>query len=69
MIALFAPVPRSSMSSEGLYGCRFDKELRWGQKIVNTYGLRGDTADQLFYANDVRVAAIIEEMIITYQLS
>lgn len=69
MIELLAPVPVASMSSEGLYGCRFDKTMRWGQKIVDTFDLHGVTANQLFYADDVRVAQIVEEMISAYQLS
>jgi hypothetical protein len=58
-----------AMSSEGLYGCRFDPDLRWGQKVVDTFGLHGNDADRLFYADDKTTAAIIEQMIVMYQLS
>lgn len=60
----------NKMTRCSLYACRNARSQRWGQAIVNNFGIKGDLSDKLFYLEDEdKVAAIVESMIAEYQLA
>ena len=56
------------LTKQNIYTCKGDPNLRWGQAIVAAFGLNGDLADQLFYANDDAVETIVQKMIVEFQI-
>ena len=59
----------NAITKRSLFACRNARAQRWGQAIVNNFGLKGALADSLFYETDeVVVEKIVQKMIADYQL-
>jgi hypothetical protein len=60
----------NTMTRKGLYGARkLNQTQRWGQAIVNNFGVIGDLADKLFYETDeAKVEKLVEQMCLDYNL-
>jgi len=63
------PGKYNAMNSRSLFACRNARAQRWGQAVVNNFGLVGPLADKLFNESDEAVVEeILRRMIEEYQL-